>query len=76
MPKRGWGSPNSDEGTYTVVLCKYKYFVVRELADRKRANISLFGPVCAMCINWKWEGDEGILIMTTYSYFKKPPKSE
>jgi hypothetical protein len=25
--ERGWGSPNSDEGTYTVVLCIYKYFV-------------------------------------------------
>jgi hypothetical protein len=30
LRKRGWewGSPNSDEGTYTVVLCLYKYFVV------------------------------------------------
>jgi hypothetical protein len=27
--ERGWESPNSDEGTYTVVLCKYTYFVVR-----------------------------------------------
>jgi hypothetical protein len=25
--KRGWESPNSDEGTYTVVLLKYTYFV-------------------------------------------------
>jgi hypothetical protein len=24
---KGWGSPNSDEGTYTVVLYIYKYFV-------------------------------------------------
>jgi hypothetical protein len=23
----GWESPNSDEGTYTVVLCRYMYFV-------------------------------------------------
>ncbi len=23
-----WESPNSDEGTYTVLLCKYTYFVV------------------------------------------------
>jgi hypothetical protein len=26
---RGWGSPNSDEGTYTVVLCICKYFVIK-----------------------------------------------
>ncbi len=26
--ERGWGSPNSDEGKYTVVLCIYKYFVL------------------------------------------------
>jgi hypothetical protein len=25
--ERGWESPNSDEGTYTLVLCKYMYFV-------------------------------------------------
>ncbi len=25
--ERGWESPNSDEGTYSVVLCIYKYFV-------------------------------------------------
>ncbi len=30
MRERGWGSPNSDEGTYTVVLIYtvYKYFVM------------------------------------------------
>ncbi len=28
LRERGWGSPNSDEGTYTVVLYIYKYFVV------------------------------------------------
>jgi hypothetical protein len=27
--KKGWESPNSDEGTYTVVLYIYMYFVVR-----------------------------------------------
>ncbi len=26
---RGWESPNSDEGTYTVVLCQYMYFVMQ-----------------------------------------------
>ncbi len=28
---KGWGSPNSNEGTYTVVLYIYKYFVVYPL---------------------------------------------
>jgi hypothetical protein len=27
LRERGWGSTNSDEGTYTVVLYIYKYFV-------------------------------------------------
>jgi hypothetical protein len=26
--ERGWESPNSDEGTYTVVLCIYVYFFI------------------------------------------------
>jgi hypothetical protein len=26
LRERGWGSPNSNEGTYTVVLCIYMYF--------------------------------------------------
>ncbi len=29
--ERGWESPNSDEGTYNVVLIKYTYFVGGEL---------------------------------------------
>ena len=29
--ERGWGSPNSDEGTYTVVLYIYKYFELMPL---------------------------------------------
>ncbi len=29
LRERGWRSPNSDEGTYTVVPYIYKYFVVR-----------------------------------------------
>ncbi len=31
LRERGWGSPNSDEGTYTVVLYVYKYFVLGTL---------------------------------------------
>jgi hypothetical protein len=27
LRERGWGSPNSDEGTHFVVLYVYKYFV-------------------------------------------------
>ncbi len=27
MRKMGWGSPSSNKGTCTVVLCIYKYFV-------------------------------------------------
>ncbi len=40
--ERGWESPNSDEGTYmyTLVLCKYMYFVVSHLlwAARTKQN--------------------------------------
>jgi hypothetical protein len=28
LRESGWGSPNSDEGTYTAVLYKYKYLVL------------------------------------------------
>ncbi len=34
LRERGWGTPNSDEGTYTVVLCVYKYFVVDTVSLR------------------------------------------
>jgi hypothetical protein len=27
LARGGWESPSSDEGTFTVVLCKYTYFV-------------------------------------------------
>jgi hypothetical protein len=32
--ERGWESPNSDEGTYTVVLFIYTYFVIRTIVKR------------------------------------------
>ncbi len=35
MRERVWGSPNSDEGTYTVVLCIYKYFVVCNMKTKQ-----------------------------------------
>jgi hypothetical protein len=34
LRQRGWGSPNSDEGTYTVVLCICKYFVGRTMGAK------------------------------------------
>jgi hypothetical protein len=30
---KGWGSPNSNEGTYTVVLYIYKYFVFQTVSS-------------------------------------------
>ncbi len=33
-PERGWESPNSDEGTYAVVLFIYTYFVIRTIVKR------------------------------------------
>jgi hypothetical protein len=40
--ERGWGSPNSDEGTYTVVLFTYTYFVhEREFKFFSRCHDSL-----------------------------------
>ncbi len=35
MRERGWGSPNSDDGTDTVVLYIYKYFVVCSLVNKR-----------------------------------------
>jgi hypothetical protein len=35
---KGWGSPNSNEGTYTVVLYIYKYFVGDTHEDRERVT--------------------------------------
>ncbi len=32
--ERGWESPNSDEGTYTVVLFIYTYFVVESIKKK------------------------------------------
>ncbi len=37
--ERGWESPNSDEGTYIVVICKYMYFVSnREVNSKAEAT--------------------------------------
>jgi hypothetical protein len=45
---KGWGSPNSNEGTYTVVLYIYKYFV---LSPFSRPNL----------LGWEGLRREGIL---------------
>ena len=39
--ERGWKSPNSDEGTFTVVLFIYTYFVPRDLNEIVRSWIRL-----------------------------------
>ncbi len=39
MRERVWGSLNSDEGTYTIVLCIYKYFVLGAQGDREIKRI-------------------------------------
>jgi hypothetical protein len=36
-----WGSPNSNEGTYTVVLYIYKYFVARTINHNNREHRDL-----------------------------------
>jgi hypothetical protein len=38
--ERGWESPNSDEGTYTVVLCICTYFVVTTILRNNDALLS------------------------------------
>ncbi len=41
MRLKGWESPNSNEGTYTVVLYIYKYFVIYALS-RSRIQRAYF----------------------------------
>ncbi len=46
---KGWGSPNSNEGTYTVVLYIYKYFVF----ITHQLSVKLFFNLCMRLI---WRG--------------------
>ncbi len=39
---KGWGRPNSDEGTYTVVLFIYTYFVLRPLNSPLTPHLGLY----------------------------------
>jgi hypothetical protein len=55
---RGWESPNSDEGTYTVVLYIYMYFVgIPSLSDHTcpcylcKNSYEAVGEVCLVFIN-------------------------
>ena len=41
---KGWGSPNSNEGTYTVVLYINKYFVCRSLSRYDKRNNIVLDP--------------------------------
>ncbi len=42
----GWGSPNSDEGTYSVVLCIYKYLCsIPSLKLQQEASTLSFFPL-------------------------------
>jgi hypothetical protein len=40
--ERGWESPNSDEGTYTVVLCKYSYLVLVSIVRNSPSPLLLY----------------------------------
>ncbi len=40
MRLKGWGSPNSNEGTYTVVLYIYKYFVFKTRQGKRTQSDS------------------------------------
>ncbi len=48
MRERGWGSPNSDEGTYTVVLFIYKYFVNQRLLSTPLIYVFLLSQFSAL----------------------------
>jgi hypothetical protein len=43
--ERGWGSPNSDKGTYTVALCIYKYFVIVGVSGQRVVEEGEVGAV-------------------------------
>jgi hypothetical protein len=46
LPERGWESPNTDEGTDTVVLCLYMYLVItsnKARAQRSRSGVAAMG---------------------------------
>ncbi len=40
--ERGWESPNSDEGAYTVVLSRYMYFVVYSVHEVLFDNFNFY----------------------------------
>ncbi len=80
MRERGWGSPNSDEGTYTVVLFIYKYFVsgtnnlTKVMKDLPRLKMILYmrSQNLANCGNGKLlENRKGIYVSLQLNPFWK-----
>jgi hypothetical protein len=65
---KGWGSPNSNEGTYTVVLYIYKYFVCQGKSARHLPRHVNVITVLAKC---KWQ--EGVRDMSSlyFTLFKE-----
>jgi hypothetical protein len=52
LREKGWGSPNSDEGTYTVVLYKYMYFVLEwQCTDQSRKVIFFSAQLTFITLN-------------------------
>ncbi len=67
---RGWESPNSDEGTYTVVLYKYMYFAPWDFYFFKLTQP--FTVLQCVCVHCKGEREETWWKTTpTYLWFKK-----
>ncbi len=54
LRERGWGSPNSDEGKYTVVLCMYKYFVdnSQDCAQKPQQNCTFMNSLKRLPSRW------------------------
>jgi hypothetical protein len=76
LRERSWGSPNSDDGTHTVVLYVNKYFVclIKELRKQKFRNASfenLFMTQRIYLSLFKWQRncqeDVGLCFMTMTS---------
>ncbi len=58
--ERGWESPNSDEGTYTVVLFIYTYFlfeIMKETAREEKSRYVVIKALDSCSIDWKPEAE-------------------
>jgi hypothetical protein len=63
--ERGWESPNSDEGSYTVVLLIYTYFVVPVFLYAKPTIIHIFVSLTVLCVHF---ATFHIIYFSLYSY--------